>query len=158
MTKPPEILNRISSGGVTFRESENGVDIALVLVRGKKTWCLPKGLIDKGEDEQTAALREVREEAGIHGEIIDKIGHFSYWFKLRDDSARVHKTVHFFLLKYLSGSTDDHDHEVDEAGWYPVDEAINRLAFKSEKEIAQKAKVMIDNLLRSGPLDKEIIK
>lgn len=154
MTKPPEIINRISSGGVTFRNTENGVDIALILVRGKKTWCLPKGLIDKGEDALEAALREVREETGLNGEILDKIGHISYWFKRRDDSAKVHKTVHFFLLKYLSGSTDDHDHEVDQARWFPMDQAINKLAFRSEKEIAQKAKVLIDNLLRSVPLEQ----
>ncbi len=149
MTKPPEIKKRISSGGVIFREINGGVDVILVLVAGKKTWCLPKGLIDKGEDEPTAALREVREETGLNGEIQEKIGHISYWFNMRNEAAKVNKTVHFYLLKYLNGSTDDHDHEVDEARWVPIEEAMNQLSFKSEKEIVQKAKGMIEQMRES---------
>jgi 8-oxo-dGTP pyrophosphatase MutT (NUDIX family) len=149
MTKPPEIVKKISSGGVIYRISESRVDVVLVLVRGKKTWCLPKGLIDKNEDEPTAALREVREETGLTGKISDKIGHISYWFFIKDKSLKVHKTVHFYLLQYLGGSTDDHDHEVDEARWFPVDQAVEQLSFKSEKEIMQKAKLMIDKIVSS---------
>jgi 8-oxo-dGTP pyrophosphatase MutT (NUDIX family) len=122
MARPPAIKKRISSGGVVFRNSDNdGIEVVLVLVRGKQTWCLPKGLIDKNEDEITAALREVREETGLNGEVINKIGQISYWFNLRDEMAKVNKTVHFYLLKYLNGNTEDHDHEVDEARWYPID-------------------------------------
>jgi len=144
MSRPPEIQKRISSGGVTFCVLDNVVHVVLVLVRGKKTWCLPKGLINKGEDEPTAALREVREETGLTGEIFEKIGHISYWFNLRDGTVKVNKTVHFYLIKFIEGNTEDHDDEVDEARWFPIDQALRKLAFKSEKEIMQKAKVMIE--------------
>ncbi len=154
MSRPPAIKKRISSGGVVFRRLEGVIQVVLVLVRGKKTWCLPKGLIDKGEDEPTAALREVREETGLTGQILDKIGRISYWFDLRDESAKVNKTVHFFLVKYLDGSTDDHDHEVDEARWFPIDTALSRLSFKSEKEIMQKAKAMIDSISENESPDQ----
>ena len=48
-TRPPTIKKRISSGGVIFRVSENNIEVALVAIRGKRSWCIPKGIIDKGE-------------------------------------------------------------------------------------------------------------
>ena len=143
MSKPPAIENRISSGGVVYRVSENSTEVVLIAPASKNAWAIPKGLIDKGEDEQTAALREVREETGLTGEITEKIGQISYWFLLKQKDLKVHKTVHFFLMKYIEGSTDDHDHEVDEARWFPIDEAIEVLTYKSEKEIVEKVKGML---------------
>jgi len=147
MARPPAIERRTSSGGVIFRASKDTIDVALVAVKGRKTWCLPKGIIDKGEDPPTTALREVKEETGLTGEIIDKIGQVSYWYFLRKEMTKIHKTVHFYLLKYTSGSTGDHDHEVDEARWFSIDEAIDKLSYKSEKEIMHKAKRMIKDTL-----------
>lgn len=124
----------------------DGIEIAIVAVRGGKAWCLPKGIINKGEDPPTAALREVREETGLSGVIIDEIGKTSYWYYLKEDMVRVHKTVHFFLMKYLNGSTDDHDHEVDEARWFPIDAALKKMSYKSERDMVCKAKEMIGNI------------
>jgi 8-oxo-dGTP diphosphatase len=121
-----------------------------VAVRGSRAWCLPKGIIDRDEDPPATALREVREETGLTGEILYELGQISYWYYLREEMIRVHKTVYFFLLKFIEGSTDDHDHEVDEARWFPIDDAIEKLTYKSEKEIMRKAKVMIDKMLQSG--------
>jgi 8-oxo-dGTP pyrophosphatase MutT (NUDIX family) len=146
MSKPPIIKKQISSGGVIFRKSGNSHEVALIAVRGRKAWCLPKGLIDKNEAPPETALREVREEAGLHGEIIEKIGHISYWYFIYEDRVKVHKMVHFFLLKYIKGDTGDHDHEVDEARWFQIDEAIETLSYRSEKQIVQKAKGMIEGL------------
>jgi 8-oxo-dGTP pyrophosphatase MutT (NUDIX family) len=146
MSKPPIIKKQISSGGVIFRKSDNIIEVALIAVRGRKAWCLPKGLIDKNEAPPATALREVREEAGLHGELIEKIGHISYWYFINEDRVKVHKMVHFFLLKYIKGDTRDHDHEVDEARWFQIDEAIETLSYRSEKQIMQKAKGMIEGL------------
>ncbi len=146
MTRPPIIREQISSGGVIFRKPDNGVEVVLVAMIGRRSWCLPKGLINRNETPQAAALREVREETGLTGEIIDRIGQISYWYSLQDDKVKIHKTVHFFLMKYLKGSTEDHDHEVDEARWFPIDEALDTLSYKSEKQIMQKAKGLIDKM------------
>ncbi len=144
MARPPAIKNRTSSGGVMFRKTEDGIEVVLIAVSLRNTWCLPKGMIDKNEDAPAAALREVREETGLSGEILDEIGCISYWYFLKDEMVRVRKTVHFYLLKYIDGSTDNHDHEVDEARWYPINEAVERLSYKGEKEILQKAWKMIE--------------
>jgi len=146
MKRPPIIKKQISSGGVIFRKSEDTVEVALIKASGKEAWSLPKGLIDKDENLPTAALREVREESGLQGGIIDKIGQVSYWYSIEKDRIKVHKTVHFFLLKFISGSTDDHDHEVDEARWFTIDEAIGKLSYRSEQQIMHKAKKLIEGL------------
>jgi len=144
MPRPPIIRKLASSGGVIFRESAKGVEVALVSVKKRIVWCLPKGIIEKGEDPHKTALREVSEETGLTGEILEQIGQISYWYFIKEKTIRVHKTVHFFLLKYESGSTDNHDHEVEEAKWFPVEEAIDRLQYKGEKDIMRKAKQMIE--------------
>jgi len=150
MTKPPVIKRQISSGGVIFRKSGSRIEVALIMSRGKKTWSLPKGLIDKNETPEATALREVREESGLHGEIVEKIGHISYWYSLDEERVKVNKTVHFFLLNYIDGDTRDHDHEVDEARWFAIDEAIERLSYRSEQQMVQKAKIMIEGSGGSG--------
>ncbi|MBI5409940.1 MAG: NUDIX hydrolase [Nitrospirae bacterium] len=144
MSKPPIIQKQTSSGGVIYRETETGaIEVALVSVRGGKAWCLPKGMVDRKEEPPATALREVREETGLHGKIIDRIGQISYWYFLKGGQIKVYKTVHFFLLKYIEGNTGDHDHEVDEARWFPIDEALKTMSYKSERQIMQKAKDMI---------------
>jgi 8-oxo-dGTP pyrophosphatase MutT (NUDIX family) len=98
---------------------------------------LPKGHPEKGESSQDAALREVREETGLEATPVEKLGDIKYWYAR--DGDRVMKIVSFFLFRYRSGRLEDHDHEVEEALWIPLEEASERLAYKSEKEIAQTA-------------------
>ena len=142
--KPATIKKQTSSGGVIFRNSRKGIEVALIAVKNKTVWCLPKGAIDKNEDFQTAAVREVREETGLSGEVIDEIGKISYWYFSKDENMRFNKTVYFYLMEYKSGNTDEHDQEVDDAQWFPIEEAIDKLAYRGEKEILQKAKEMIE--------------
>jgi len=98
---------------------------------------LPKGHPEQGESSQDAALREVREETGLEATPVEKLGDIKYWYAR--DGDRVMKIVTFFLFRYRSGRLEDHDHEVEEALWIPLEEAPERLAYKSEKEIAQTA-------------------
>jgi NADH pyrophosphatase NudC (nudix superfamily) len=47
-------------------------------------------------------------------------------------------------MEYRSGDVSNHDHEVEEARWVSFDEAVERLEFKSEREVAEKAREMIE--------------
>ena len=49
-------------------------------------------------------------------------------------------------MRFKSGDVADHDHEVLEARWFDIDEAIEKIAFKSEKGVLEKAKVIISEL------------
>ncbi len=133
-------LHQVSAGGVIYRVKPNGiVEVAIAIRQGGKVWCLPKGIVEKGESPETTAIREVREETGLLGELQGKLGEISYWFYSKSDQARIHKTVHFFLLKYLSGSTENHDFEMDEVRWLPIEEAVQRLSYASERQMVEKA-------------------
>jgi 8-oxo-dGTP pyrophosphatase MutT (NUDIX family) len=111
--------------------------VAAVRVKGGTVLALPKGHIDPGESAAEAARREVREEAGVSGELVEKLGDVKYWYSR--DGDRVMKIVTFFLFRYLSGSVADHDHEVDSAEWVPLEDAPRLLAYRGERQMAEAA-------------------
>ena len=131
---------QVSAGGVVCRRYRGKIRVALISVAPEMRWQLPKGIVDKGETPEAAALREVREETGLAAEIVGPIETIEYWYVSGQGDARIryHKFVHFFLMKYLSGSVEDHDHEVEEARWVAIDKAIGMLAFGSERAIVEK--------------------
>lgn len=137
-----KIINQVSSGGIIFRRIQYTYEVALIgrsTQKKERVWCLPKGLVEKGESPEETSLREVKEETGLEGKVIKKLGDISYWYHSREDGARIHKTVHFYLLEFIRGNTEEHDFEVEEVRWFPIREAIDRLAYKSEREIMDKA-------------------
>ena len=138
--RPATLKNQVSSGGVIFRRHNNTVEIAMVAIKGGNVWCLPKGLIDKGEVPEKTALREVSEETGLKGRIIEKLGEITYWYYIKNDNAKCRKTVHFFLMEYLSGNIEDHDLEVDTVSWFIIDDALKQAKYKGEREMIMKAR------------------
>lgn len=138
--------DQISAGGVVFRQQGETIEIALISVGRLERWQLPKGIINKGESPEAAAQREVREEAGVETDLLGKINTIEYWYYSGEGERRVrfHKQVHFFLMRYLSGSVEDHDYEVNEARWVEIDQAQAMLAFENEKKLVVKARLMIE--------------
>ena len=110
--------------------------VAVVRVRDD-VFALPKGHPSGNESPAEAAKREVREETGIEADLVEKLGDIQYWYAR--GGRRVRKVVSFFLFDYASGSVADHDHEVEEALWIPLEEAPGRLAYKGEREMAESA-------------------
>ena len=131
------MIREFSAGGVVLRHMRGRPFVAVVRVRDE-ILALPKGHPDPGESAADAARREVREETGVEAELLEKLGDIRYWYARRGE--RVMKIVSFFLFRYRSGSVADHDHEVEEALWIPLEEAPTRLAYKSEREIAETAR------------------
>jgi 8-oxo-dGTP pyrophosphatase MutT (NUDIX family) len=131
------IEREFSAGGVVVRNMRGQPYMAAVRVKGGTVLALPKGHIDPGESAAEAAAREVREETGVVGTLIEKIDDIRYWYVR--DGMRVLKVVSFFLFRYRSGSVRDHDHEVDSAEWVPLGEARKLLSYRGEKEVAAAA-------------------
>jgi 8-oxo-dGTP pyrophosphatase MutT (NUDIX family) len=136
-----------SAGGVLVRSMAGRQWLAAVRPGGKPegVWVLPKGLIDPGERAQETALREVAEETGVSGEPVAKLGDVRYVYTWGGE--RIFKVVSFFLVRYRRGRIDDippaHRHEVTEARWLPLEEAPRLLAYKGEREMAEKALMML---------------
>jgi 8-oxo-dGTP pyrophosphatase MutT (NUDIX family) len=130
------VIREFSAGGVVVRRMQGRPFVAVVRVR-EQILALPKGHPFGDESAAAAAEREVREETGLEAELVEKLGDIRYWYAR--DGKRVTKVVSFFLFRYRSGSVADHDHEVEEALWIPLDEAPGRLAYKGEREMARSA-------------------
>jgi 8-oxo-dGTP pyrophosphatase MutT (NUDIX family) len=117
--------------------------LAAIRPQGRRDgiWALPKGRIDPGESAAETALREVREETGVEGRLIEKLGDVRYVYTWAGE--RVFKVVSFFLFRYRAGRLGDippeHSHEVAETRWLPLEEAPELLAYKGEREMAAKA-------------------
>jgi len=139
------VREQVSAGGVVFRRDDERIDVVIVAVGGNNRWQLPKGLVEKDEKPEVAAVREAREEGGTDNEVVELIETVEYWYAGLDGGERVrfHKRVHFYLLRYLSGDTSNHDWEVNEARWVPIDDAGTQLAFDNERRGVERAKQLI---------------
>jgi 8-oxo-dGTP pyrophosphatase MutT (NUDIX family) len=140
-----QTVEQVSAGGAAFRLENESYEVAIISVNPSRRWQLPKGIIDAGETPETAALREVREEAGIETELLETIETIEYWYfgDHSGERVRFHKSAHFYLLAYRDGAVENHDAEVVEARWVKAEDAIEMLAFKSEKAVVEKALRMI---------------
>jgi len=131
------IKYEVSAGGLVLRRHESTYD-ALLIGRGTpRIWSLPKGHVEPRESHEQAALREVREETGCWAELIAKLSDISYWFYLNHTKHK--KSVTFYLMRYLSGDTANHDHEVDEASWFDIRIAKRVLKYVNEKRLVDLA-------------------
>ena len=136
-------MEETSAGGLVVDRSgpePAGAVIARLNRAGRVEWCLPKGHLELDETPEQAAVREIAEETGIQGRIVDGLGTIDYWFSV--EGKRVHKHVHHYLLLATGGalSTEgDPDHEAIAVAWVPLPQLDERLAFPNERRIAREA-------------------
>ena len=131
------VVREYSAGGLIFDDQNRVAIIARHSRSGHLEWCLPKGHIEKGETPQQTAVREVHEETGILGEVIDSIATIDYWFT--GTTQRVHKLVHHFALNQTGGELTvegDPDHEAEDAIWVRFEDLDDVLSYPNERKIA----------------------
>ncbi|CAB5063200.1 MAG: NUDIX domain-containing protein [Actinobacteria bacterium] len=131
-------VDEVSAGGLVIDHSgKNGLLIGRIDHKdatGKRIlWSLPKGHIEEGETPEQAALREVAEETGIQSAIERSLGVIDFWFMA--GGKRIHKTVHHYLFRETGGLLAPQESEVDEVGWFPLAEIVDRLAYPDEKKL-----------------------
>jgi 8-oxo-dGTP pyrophosphatase MutT (NUDIX family) len=139
------VEREFSAGGVLVKMIRGRPMVAAIRPQGKPvgTWALPKGNLDPGEEPAATALREVFEETGIEGRLVEKLGDVKYTYTRRG-GLRVFKIVSFYLLRAGRGRIGAIDEamriEVAEARWLPLDDAPRLLAYGGEREMAVKAR------------------
>jgi 8-oxo-dGTP pyrophosphatase MutT (NUDIX family) len=137
------VKREFSAGGVLVRRLRGRWVFAAIRPAGKEpgVWALPKGLIGRDEKPEETALREVAEETGAKSRLVGKLGDVRYVYTWGGE--RIFKVVSFYLLRYSRGRLGELPpataHEVAEVRWLPLEEGPKLLAYKGEREMAERA-------------------
>ena len=141
-----------SAGGVVFKSPSTGSgqnDIFILVSQHSQHhgWVFPKGFIgDKieGETKEDTALREVEEETGVIGKILEPLTPVTYWYEM--DGTKRKKTVYYYVMQEMGGDITKHDWEMEKVEWLPIDQVEERLTYDSDKEVWQEAREKIKNI------------
>lgn len=159
------IIEEVSAGGVVYRKVGDSCEFLIGKHSGYHKWVLPKGLVESGESYPETAEREVMEEMGVKAKITDlvpvKTIEYFYYADLGasvgsdakgDDSERrvkkyqeagggktkVHKKVIFYLME-VEKDLGEVGWEMEERQWLGYEQAVEILAFESEREVLMSA-------------------
>ncbi|MBI3984892.1 MAG: NUDIX domain-containing protein [Candidatus Levybacteria bacterium] len=133
-----------SAGGIVFKKEKDKVFILVSQHSGHHGWVFPKGRIGdhvENEGRKETALREVKEETGVEGKILNPLKPVTYFYKSEGENTK--KTVYYFLMQYLKGEITDHDWEMENVEWLPIEEVEKRLSYPSDKKVWKEAKELI---------------
>ncbi len=127
----------VSAGGLPVRCREDGsVEAFVIKPAGKESYALPKGLIERGETPEETAVREVAEETGMVGDVLDLLGRVNYFYKHPVSGMRIYKEVFYFLLQ-VREATGRHDEEVERVIPVSIDQLPSILTYDSERKITR---------------------
>lgn len=126
-----------SAGGVVRDASGKVLMIARRSPAGKIQWTLPKGLVEKGEDPEATAVREVEEETGFEAEITGPATTIDYWFVWKPEDTRYHKFVRYYPMQATQREPGEPDGEAETVEWVEPEEAVQRASFGNERAILE---------------------
>lgn len=146
-----------SAGGVVFKVPPTGsgnknIEILVAQHSQHHGWVFPKGFIGdkeefKGQSKEETALREVEEETGVIGKILEPVTPITYWYVM--DSVKRRKTVYYYIMQEVGGDITKHDWEMENVEWLPIDKVEERLTYDSDKTVWKEAKARIQQLTKS---------
>ncbi len=127
------MLNEKSAGAVVFYRGDS-IEYLLLL---STYWGFPKGIIETGEDERTAAVREVREETGLEVTLVEGFRQVDeFWYQRK--GQRVHKQAIYFLGQAHSRDSKlSWEHE--DIAWLTFEQAMERFKFAGLRTVLTKA-------------------
>jgi 8-oxo-dGTP pyrophosphatase MutT (NUDIX family) len=119
-----------AAGGVLRRDGL----VAVVHRPHRRDWSLPKGKLEPGEDDATAAVREVLEETGRRATIEHDLGTVAY--TVADGRP---KSVRYYVMAADADSADL-AHDVDEVRWLAPDDASALLSYSTDRDVLERAR------------------
>src|SRR6478735_10539949 len=111
----------VAAGGIVLRQAETPL-VAVVRLRKRNEWVLPKGKLDQGETPRAAAEREVNEETGHDVSVHEFLGTLVY------DSRGGAKVVHYWRMEAGREPVRKLMRDVKAVEWLPLKDAIDRLS------------------------------
>ena len=116
----------MAAGGIVLRPAKTPL-VAVVRLRKRNEWVLPKGKLDDGETPRAAAEREVMEETGHDVTVHEFLGTLVY------ESRGGSKVVHYWRME--AGHTPTHKlmRDVKAVDWLPLEQAVERLSRGHER-------------------------
>jgi 8-oxo-dGTP pyrophosphatase MutT (NUDIX family) len=131
------MFNEKSAGCVLF-QIDKGVIHYLLLRYGLGHWGFPKGIIEVGEEEQEAAIREVQEETGISKIVlIDNFKEKIHYFYKRQGNIIQKEVIYFLAQSNQNDVTLSFEHS--EYKWLSFEDALKQLSFENAKTVLKKA-------------------
>jgi 8-oxo-dGTP diphosphatase len=111
----------LAAGGIVLRQAETPL-VAVVRLRKRNEWVLPKGKLDHGETPRAAAEREVNEETGHDVSVHEFLGTLVY------DSRGGAKVVHYWRMEAGREPVRKLMRDVKAVEWLPLSDAVERLS------------------------------
>ena len=132
------MVDQVRAAGAVLWHATNGGasdDVRIAVIHRPKydDWSLPKGKLDPGEDDETAALREIHEETGHRGEIVGDLGEISY--RVEKEGVVRDKVVRYFEMRVVETGRFRPNAEVDELRWCPVAETSELLSYDRDRDV-----------------------
>ena len=111
----------LAAGGIVLRQGQTPL-VAVVRLRKRNEWVLPKGKLDDGETPRAAAEREVMEETGHDVAVHEFLGTLVY------ESRGGSKVVHYWRMEARGGAVHELMRDVRAVDWLPLADAVDRLS------------------------------
>ena len=116
----------LAAGGIVLRQGQTPL-VAVVRLRKRNEWVLPKGKLDDGETPRAAAEREVMEETGHDVAVHEFLGTLVY------ESRGGSKVVHYWRMEARGGAVHELMRDVKAVDWLPLADAVDRLSRDYER-------------------------
>ena len=143
MSQMPGLPTKLAAGCVVYRHDATGAPLLLLIHDQYGRWTLPKGHLEAGESEQTAAVREVLEETGLSGELGALVARIVYTVRSKRGMERL-KQVAFFLLRADNSEAHPQAEEgISAAEWFAPEVALARIGYPQVRDVLARAVTML---------------